>query len=312
MRRWDNLLEKFIQTLETRGLSKGFVEHNFRELQRFGNWLKRRKPCPELSKVDYSHVVAYLKSRSRFKAKSTICAVLTALKGMGNFLVDEKAWNVNPVKWLKGPKVEPRAKIPRRITQNSMEALLQQGAQSHVHYYRYLWCALLAVLYSTGLRRGELERLDLSDWNSQESTLQIDGRKTGVERVIPLGEAAWRCLEAYLPYRQIALEKSCCLDEPALFLNKHGKRLSGSGIGVALLKLAKKAEVPLVTLHQFRHTCASDLLESGIKLPMVQRFLGHACYQSTIRYLAISEPARWEAMKLHPINEILSSTGGNP
>jgi len=281
MRRWDSLVEKFIHSLEARELSEGFVYQNLCELQRFGCWLKRRKPRPDISEVEYSHITAYLEARSRFKAKATICSVLTVLRGMGNFLVDEKVWDVNPVRWLKGAKLEVRAKLPRRISRKHIEALLQQASQSHVHYYRYLWCALLAVLYSTGLRRGELERLDLSDWNSQESALHIDGRKTGVERVVPVSEAAWQCVEAYLPYRQVVLEKTGNMSESALFINKHGKRVSGSGIGASLLSLAKKAKVPLVTLHQFRHTCASDLIESGIKLPIVQKFLGHAHFVST-------------------------------
>lgn len=99
------------------------------------------------------------------------------------------------------------------------------------------------------------------------------------------------------------------LEETALFVNRRGRRLRGEGIGIALHKLARKAKVPLVTLHQFRHTCASDLLERGVQLPFVQKFLGHACVQSTIRYLAISDPERRRAIALHPINEILSTCG---
>ena len=40
--------------------------------------------------------------------------------------------------------------------------------------------------------------------------------------------------------------------------------------------LAERAGVPLVSIHQFRHTCASDLIESGVSLPNVQKILGHA------------------------------------
>jgi integrase/recombinase XerC len=60
-----------------------------------------------------------------------------------------------------------------------------------------------------------------------------------------------------------------------------------------------------VTVHQLRHTCASDLLENGTSLPEVQGILGHACIQSTCRYIHIAGPERKAAMALHPINSIL-------
>jgi site-specific recombinase XerD len=56
--------------------------------------------------------------------------------------------------------------------------------------------AVLCLLYGTGLRRGELERLDLEDWKREENLLQIDGRKSGCERSVPLHERIGRCLEA--------------------------------------------------------------------------------------------------------------------
>jgi integrase/recombinase XerD len=63
--------------------------------------------------------------------------------------------------------------------------------------------------------------------------------------------------------------------------------------------------VPLVSLHQFRHTCASDLLESGVSLPEVQQLLGHATVVTTTRYLQIADPERAKAIKLHPLNDHL-------
>jgi integrase len=63
-----------------------------------------------------------------------------------------------------------------------------------------------------------------------------------------------------------------------------------------------------LTLHQFRHTCASDLLEEGIRLPEVQRQLGHQAISTTVRYLHVADPQRREAVERHPINTILGTS----
>ena len=130
-------------------------------------------------------------------------------------------------------------------------------------------------------------------------------RKTGQERMVPVSEGIWRCLEAYLPLRQNLLEQRGECREPALFLNRAGMRLSSQSLGLMVHRLAKRAAVPLVSLHQFRHTCASDLLESGVSLPEVQHLLGHATVVTTTRYLHIADPARARALKQHPLNDYL-------
>ena len=69
-----------------------------------------------------------------------------------------------------------------------------------------------------GLRRGELERLDIDAFDRTEGTLRIDGRKTGHERCVPLPEMVLRCLEAYLPRRHNQLEQLGRLGEEALLV----------------------------------------------------------------------------------------------
>jgi site-specific recombinase XerD len=69
--------------------------------------------------------------------------------------------------------------------------------------------------------------------------------------------------------------------------------------------ISRRAQVPIHSLHQFRHSCASDLLESGVHLAQVQRILGH-CSITQPQYLcAHRRSAARAAMTLHPINDWL-------
>jgi site-specific recombinase XerD len=118
----------------------------------------------------------------------------------------------------------------------------------------------------------------------------------------------WRCIEAYLPHRHNRLEARGLLDERALLINTRGERLNSSGLGTLIGRLSKAAALPnRVTLHQFRHSCASDLLEAGVTMPEVQRVLGHATIQSTVRYAAVADPQRALAMHRHPVNRFLAA-----
>jgi site-specific recombinase XerD len=119
-----------------------------------------------------------------------------------------------------------------------------------------------------------------------------------------------RCVEAYLSEREQYLQELGKSEEPALFINRRGGRLSGSSLWSGISRIAKRMEVPLERLHQFRHTCASDLIEAGVSLPEVQRILGHSSISSTVRYLHFSDPQRRAAMERHPLTDWLQQRGG--
>ena len=141
-------------------------------------------------------------------------------------------------------------------------------------------------------------------------TLRIDGRKPGREHCVPLPEVALLCLEAYLPHRHNQLEQNGQLDEPALLVSRTGKRLPSCAISNGVHTISRRAQVPMHSLHQFRHTCASDLLEAGVHLAEVQRSLGHSVIPTTVRYVHIADPQRRAAIELHPINDLLLSQQG--
>lgn len=290
---------------EGRGLSQEWLRSLRGELDRWGCWLKGRRPKPRLEEVDGLMVIAYIRRRTHFHAKATVSGVASKLRCMGEYLVEEGIWRQNPMRWIRGPKLDARGKLPRRIGAEHLKKLWEATGQQRTHYQKHLAVATLALLYGTGLRRGELERLNLEDWKREEGLLRIDDRKTGWERSVPLSEGIGRCLEAYLPLRQNLLEQQGNPAESALLINREGQRLSAQSVGLMVHRLARRAQVPLVSLHQFRHTCASDLLESGVSLAEVQTLLGHKRVDTTSRYLQIADPERARAMSKHPLNDYL-------
>ena len=306
MRRWDGLLERYMDECATRGLMDSTLYGRRVELDRLGIWLKRRKPKPNLEEISSELLISYIRSRTAFHSKASICGVVTALRGIGGFLLKEGVWMKNPMRWIRGPKLDTQHRLPKRIGKEQLSKIWEAAESRWVDYTRYQALAVLALLYGTGLRRGELERLDMDDWQQEAGLLKVDGRKTGRERHVAVGAGVWRCVEAYLPHRHNLLEKVGGVDqENALFLNRFGARLNGQNISRLVHTLAKQAGVGLVSVHAFRHSCASDLLERGVSLPDIQKVLGHAVLASTMRYTHVTDPERTKAMQEHPINGFL-------
>jgi site-specific recombinase XerD len=259
--------------------------------------------------IDAESITRYLEACASFRSKATVYGTLSTMRGFGDYLVRQGLWKNNPLRWMKGPKVTPYSRLPKRIDHAHMEALWRAAAERGGDYSSHLWVTILALLYGTGLRRGELSRLTVTVFDRNEGTLRIDGRKTGQERCVPLPEMVVNCLEAYLPLRHNQLEQVGCVHETALLVSRYGRPLSGSAISNGVHDIATAAQVPVHSLHQFRHSCASDLLEAGVHLAEVQRILGHAVISTTVRYVHIADPQRRAAMALHPINDWLPAQG---
>jgi site-specific recombinase XerD len=303
MRRWDRLVDAYIEEYRARGINPATVAHTAAALDRWGRWLKQRRPRVSIERIDADLITRYIASCSTFRAKATVYGNLSTMRGFGDYLVRQGLWTVSPLRWMKGPKITPR--LPKRIEREHMQALWREAGKRRGECSAHLWVTVLALLYGTGLRRGELERLDVECFDRAQGTIRIDGRKTGRERCVPLPPMVLECLEAYLPRRHNVLERHGALGERALLITRRGARLSAETISNTVHRIARCASVPAISLHQFRHTCASDLLEAGVHLAQVQRVLGHSGIATTVRYVHIADPQRREAMRMHPLNDWL-------
>ena len=95
-----------------------------------------------------------------------------------------------------------------------MRGLWEAAAAHRYGYYRSVWVTLLSILYGTGMRRGDVCQLNLSDWCRDEGLLLVRNSKTGQARRVPVPAVTWQCLEAYLPKRQNHLESLGIIDDP--------------------------------------------------------------------------------------------------
>lgn len=301
MKRWDRLMDLFMEEYEARGLAQGSIDAMQREWEKWGCWLKRRRPRPKLEEVSVDLINGYIRSRCRTVARSTHYGVMSRIQQIGDFLVQESVWPNNPLAWMKRPRLDRRHRLPRRIAVSDLDKIWESAASCRCHFYRYTWVTILSIYYGTALRRNELVRLNLADWDSSAGTLLIRKTKTRRERLVQLPPLAWKCLEAYLPRRENQLLVKEAFDQRALFVNLRGERLSKESVTGGTGRIMKRAGVK-ATLHQLRHTCASEMLSDGVKLPHLKRLLGHQSIGTTMRYLHIEDAELARAIERHPIN----------
>jgi integrase/recombinase XerC len=179
--------------------------------------------------------------------------------------------------------------------------------------------AILELLYSSGLRVGELVSLRVRDLSLESGTVRVTGKGRKV-RVVPVGEKAVRALAEYLAVRPGArgADFPSRLDEP-LFLNARGKVGRRSGAGISARSVARMLSEALgrarirrhLSPHGMRHSFATHLLESGADLRAIQEMLGHASLSTTQRYARVNVSHLVGAYeKAHPLSAGRVRPGG--
>ncbi|CCP06044.1 Tyrosine recombinase xerC 2 [Erwinia amylovora MR1] len=169
--------------------------------------------------------------------------------------------------------------------------------------------ALLELLWSTGIRRGEVARLETYSADFSRKILTIVQGKGKQDRVIPVGERALCWLRHWL--EQVRPEVLVSPDCKALFLAMDGVAgLTANGITHAVVPYLRAAGIEKGSCHLFRHAMATQMLENGADLRWIQAMLGHRSVESTQIYTQVSiralqavhastHPAEREADSVH-------------
>ncbi len=217
-------------------------------------------------------------------AAETKATKLRAVKRLFEHLIDENLLLINPSEGMA--EICRRNRLPGEVlSKEEMKALMGQPNTSLRTGLRDR--AVMEVLYSTGIRVGELLKLEVYDVDLKEGVLFIRKGKGRKQRVVPLSAPAAGYLKEYLekirPHHARSNHK-----ERRVFLNSSGNPMTWNNVRTNLYTHSVRAGIgKRVSPHTFRRSCATHMIQNGADIRYVQQLLGHKSLKTTQLYTKV-------------------------
>lgn len=266
----EDILNKFISSKEIEGCSVRTLKYYRENITKMLETINL-----PVSEITTETLRNYL---SNYKNNST--ASMVTIDNIRRTLSSFFAWSENEDYIVKSPvrrihKVKATRKVKETLTDENLEKL--RDICSNVRDL-----AILELLISTGMRVGELTRLNISDMNFQERSCIVLG-KGNSEREVYFSAKSKMYIEKYLETRTDNNE--------ALFVSliKPYNRLGISGIEIAIRNLGRQANINKVHPHKFRRTMATMTIDKGMPIEQVQKLLGHIKIDTTMEYAMVNQ-----------------------
>jgi len=184
--------------------------------------------------------------------------------------------------------------VPNNLPRNNMEraSLTQEEMQLlYANVQTPLEKAILSTAYGCGLRRAEMVQLNLTDLVFQKGVLVVTNGKGNKLRDVMMSEAVINDLQEYAHTERLGRVRSIRTTTRAYFLNSKGERLSGDHMNKTLKALVQRTgsldlQEKKVTLHSLRHSIATHLVDRGMGMLAIRKFLGHSETDTTSLYMA--------------------------
>ena len=264
------ILDRFIASKEIEGYSTRTLNYYRNNINKMLDTVNL--PINEITTEILRNYLSDYKSNSN-AGMVTIDNIRRTLSSFFAWLENEDYIVKSPVRRIH--KVKATKKVKETLTDENLEKL--RDTCSNVRDL-----AILELLISTGMRVGELTRLNISDMNFQERSCIVLG-KGNSEREVYFSAKSKMYIEKYLETRTD--------DNEALFVSliKPYNRLGISGIEIAIRNLGKKANINKVHPHKFRRTMATMAIDKGMPIEQVQKLLGHIKIDTTMEYAMINQ-----------------------
>ena len=266
----EELLNMFLSAKGVEGCSNKTLNYYRKTLEKMLIIIDKR--IEDIKTDDLRNYLTYYKETNNI-SKTTIDNVRRIFSSFFSWLEDEDYIIKNPVKRIH--RIKKGRVVKDVLTDENLETLCD-----NCDNIRDL--AILELLISTGIRVGELVKLNIDDINFHERECVVFGKGES-ERVVYFDARCKIHLQQYLATR--------CDDNPALFVRfrKPYDRLGINGVEIRLKKLGEKSNVRNVHPHKFRRTLATKAIHKGIPREQVQRLLGHVQIDTTMQYAMVNQ-----------------------
>jgi len=262
---YENYLNQMTQLLELKGSTQGTINVYRSCITKILKSLD--KPLDDITSDDLMYYLHQMILSGH--ASSTVNQNHSILNFFFSHIL-RKSHIVAPIPYMRREK-----KLPDLLTLEEVESIL--SSSQNLKYK-----TIFMTIYASGLRIGEVLRLNVSDIDSLKMQLRVIQGKRRKDRYTILSERNLKCLREY--YRTYQPEELLFFPH-----NYKHKPMSKNTIEKEFKKTVAAASITKkVTPHSLRHAFASHLLENGTDIYTIKTLLGHSCLQSTQVYLRLS------------------------
>ena len=269
-----NIIKDFSNYILTKNYSDNTHTSYISDLYYFYLFVKK-----DLRKVNDKDIRSYLEELNKQNEKPTsIRRKISTLKSFYKYLyknnyIDKKDYPLNKTVY---PKVEKR--LPKFIYYNDLLEILDESTRDKDGIRDRL---IIEMLYATGVRVSELVNIKYNDIDFNNRRIRVCG-KGNKERIVYYGEYAEDVLKEYM-------NTHIKNDNGYVFINSKGGQLTTRGVRYIIDNIMNRLSVKVhVTPHVLRHTFATDMLNNGCDIKVVQELLGHASLQTTEVYTHVT------------------------
>ena len=281
---WILLLQGFKEWLQLLNYSPLSIPGMCQALQEFIKYLlaENKTSLADLEAADATAYIAQLKQATRKRtgrplSGSHINKHIQALKLFSKYLRETGKSTVG----FALQRVEEARCKPQYLTTSEINALYDAVPNSVLGIRDQ---AMLAVFYGCGLRLNEGASLELKDIFTDRKTLHVRKGKHYKERLVPIAEKSYQALKFYIDYARPQLLQAGPTEGVFIDANR-GRQMHKQSLYIRIKALVKRAKInKKIGTHSLRHSIATHLLQSGMKLERIQQFLGHSSLDSTQIY----------------------------
>ena len=276
--------KKFLDYLKKQGKSSSTILAYGNDLNQFTEFLSKRQitQATSITPEQIEEFKEFL-NFNKYLPKST-SRKLNSIKSFFRYLKNQNIVEANPAETIGYPTYE--TKPPRILSQMEYRAL-RDAVRNDIRI-----TAVVELLLQTGMRIGELARLELDD--IKENQIRIRAYESQPERLVVLNSSAKKALDKWLDFRPKTKVKN-------IFITKTGRQFLIRNIRTIINRYFRQAGIKDATVNDLRHTFIAHELASGASVVLIQKLVGHKRLSTTEKYLNLITPSPENKVKLEEL-----------